>query len=86
MLKAAIQRQHADVAVSLVFDMMAAAMKAGERIEIRGFGVFTVRAYEGYQGRNPKTGEVVSVPAKRAPRFRVGKELRERVDLPKKAP
>lgn len=69
--------------VNLVFDMFADNMKNGGRIEIRGFGSFTVRAYESYTGRNPKTGENVSVKEKRAPFFKVGKELKALVDSKK---
>jgi integration host factor subunit beta len=55
-------------------------MRKGEGIEIRGFGSLTVRPYRPYEGRNPRTGEPVDVPAKRLPFFKVGKELRELVD------
>jgi integration host factor subunit beta len=61
------------------------AAKRGERIEIRGFGSFTSKAYEAYTGRNPRTGETIHVPAKRLPFFKVGKELKERVDYPQVA-
>jgi integration host factor subunit beta len=52
----------------------------GERIEIRGFGSFLVKNYRGYRGRNPKTGEIVDVSGKKLPFFKVGKELKERVN------
>jgi integration host factor subunit beta len=61
---------------------MSNALVKGERIEIRGFGNFTVRNYQSYQGRNPRTGTKVEVSPKRLPFFKVGKELKERVDLP----
>jgi integration host factor subunit beta len=51
-----------------------------ERIEIRGFGSFKVKSYHGYKGRNPKTGDLIKVDGKKLPFFKVGKELRERVD------
>lgn len=70
----------AEAVVNLVFDTMVEAMRRGERIEIRGFGSFVVKQYGAYEGRNPKTGEKIYVPAKRSPFFKVGKELRERVD------
>ena len=70
-----------ETAVNTVFDAMVVALKREERIEIRGFGNFTVRKYRAYQGRNPKTGDQVEVPPKRMPFFKVGKDLRERVDL-----
>jgi integration host factor subunit beta len=64
----------------MVFDMMSDALKKDDRIEIRGFGSFVNRSYASYQGRNPKTGQIVEVPPKRVPFFKVGKELREMVD------
>jgi len=63
--------------VDMVFDTMANALIAGDRIEVRGFGSFIVRHYEGYTGRNPKTGETTNVEAKRLPFFKVGKDFRE---------
>jgi len=66
--------------VNLVFDGLATALKSGGRIEIRGFGSFVVREYDAYKGRNPKTGKVVEVKPKRLPFFKVGRELKKRVD------
>jgi integration host factor subunit beta len=66
--------------VNIVFDSMAAELAAGGRIEIRGFGSFVVKEYKSYMGRNPKTGEVIRVKPKKLPFFKVGKELRERVN------
>ncbi|MCJ7663467.1 MAG: integration host factor subunit beta, partial [Desulfobacterales bacterium] len=66
-----------------VFDEMVKALKTGDRVEIRGFGSFVIRNYGSYQGRNPKTGVTVSVLPKKLPYFKVGKELKERVDLKK---
>ncbi|MFO7982975.1 MAG: integration host factor subunit beta [Desulfuromonadales bacterium] len=66
--------------VNIIFDEMTEALTNEDRIEIRGFGSFVVRSYEGRLGRNPKTGEVISVKSKKLPFFKVGKELRERVD------
>jgi integration host factor subunit beta len=65
--------------VNLVFDGFTDALKNGGRIEIRGFGSFTVREYDGYRGRNPKTGEPVAVKPKKGAFFKVGKELKKRV-------
>ncbi len=73
-------QKEADLVVNLVLDGMTEALRRGERIEIRGFGSLIVKTYEPYIGRNPKTGEQVQVPAKRLPFFKVGKELKERVD------
>jgi integration host factor subunit beta len=65
---------------------MTEALQRGDRIEIRGFGSFTSKSYEAYTGRNPRTGETIHVPAKRLPFFKVGKELKERVDYPRGRP
>lgn len=78
--KAHLQHKQSEIVVNMVFDMMADALRKDERIEIRGFGSFVNRSYESYQGRNPKTGQVVQVPPKRVPFFKVGKELKEMVD------
>lgn len=67
--------------VNIVFDSMTEELSRGGRIEIRGFGSFMVKDYRAYMGRNPKTGEVIQVHPKRLPFFKVGKELRERVNL-----
>jgi len=66
--------------VNLIFDGFKDALAEGDRIEIRGVGSFVVREYKTYKGRNPKTGIVVEVKPKRLPYFKVGKELKERVD------
>ena len=66
--------------VNLIFDSMSQALIDKDRIEIRGFGSFMVKDYKAYMGRNPKTGEVIHVKEKMLPFFKVGKELRERVD------
>jgi integration host factor subunit beta len=65
--------------VDLVFDGFTNALKNGGRIEIRGFGVFEVREYGAYKGRNPKTGKVVDVKPKKGAFFKVGRELKKRV-------
>lgn len=72
----------AEIVVNTIFDAMTDALRAEERVEIRGFGSFEVRHYAPYRGRNPKTGEEVFVAAKKAPFFKTGKELRERVNTP----
>ncbi len=74
-----IHRQVSEFVVNSVFEAMAEAMEKGEGVEIRGFGSFSVRKYGSYIGRNPKTGEKISVKPKKLPFFKVGKELRERV-------
>jgi integration host factor subunit beta len=59
---------------------MADSLAKGDRVEIRGFGSFKVKKYNSYQGRNPKTGEIIRVREKKLPYFKVGKEMKERVD------
>jgi integration host factor subunit beta len=66
--------------VNLVFETMSGSLVNGSRIEVRGFGSFEVREYRDYMGRNPKTGKKIAVGKKKLPFFKVGKELRERVD------
>ena len=75
-----ISKKDTEVVVNTIFDGMTEALKRGERIEIRGFGSFQVKIREAREGRNPKTGEEVKIPAKRTPFFKVGKELKERID------
>jgi integration host factor subunit beta len=67
--------------VNLIYRKMRDTMVNGGRIEIRGFGSFVVKEYQPYQGRNPKTGEKIPVPPKKLPFFKVGKELKERIDV-----
>ncbi len=73
---------HRDVEaiVNMVFEEMKEALLEGDRIEIRGFGSFRIKEYDGRAGRNPKTGESVEVPPKRLPHFKVGKELCDRIN------
>ncbi len=75
-----ISKIEASKIVNLFFDQMASALEKGDRVEIRGLCSFYVKAYEGYTGRNPKTGETVAVVPKKLPYFKCGKELRARVD------
>jgi integration host factor subunit beta len=70
-----------DFAVKMVLDAMADALAQGDRIEIRGFGSFSLNYRPPRVGRNPKSGEKVQVPEKYVPHFKAGKELRERVDI-----
>ncbi len=71
----------AEEVVNTVFGNMEEALVKGERVEIRGLGSFKVKSYDGYNGRNPKTGEIIKVTPKKLPFFKVGKELKERVDV-----
>jgi len=75
-----ISKKDTEVVVNTIFDSMTEALRRGERIEIRGFGSFQVKVREAREGRNPKTGEEVHIPAKRTPFFKVGKDLKEMVD------
>ena len=75
-----IQLRVAKVIIDLLFDGMKEALGRGERIEVRGFGSFIVKNYGGHKGRNPKTGEIVDVPAKKLPVFKVGKQLKQIVN------
>ena len=70
----------AKVIVESFFDGMVESLKNGKRIEIRGFGSFSVRYYGAYKGRNPKTGKIIDVPPKKLPYFKVGKEMKEWVN------
>jgi integration host factor subunit beta len=76
-----LSHKDASVVVETIFDQMTEAMRQDERIEIRGFGSFSVLRRESRMGRNPKTGEQVKVPEKKVPFFKAGKELREKVDF-----
>ncbi|HEB50090.1 MAG TPA: integration host factor subunit beta [Desulfobulbus sp.] len=67
-----------------IIDTMSDALARGESIEIRGFGSFVVKEYGSYTGRNPKTGEKIQVAPKKLPFFKVGKDLREKVDQNRK--
>jgi integration host factor subunit beta len=67
--------------VNLLFDGFTEELQTGGRIEIRGFGSFVVRNYQSYTGRNPKTGSNIDVAPKRLPFFKVGKELKEKINL-----
>ena len=69
-----------ELAVKMILERMSTALSTGRRIEIRGFGSFVVKHRQARDGRNPKTGAIVPVRAKRIPFFKVGKELRLRVD------
>ncbi|MDY6990285.1 MAG: HU family DNA-binding protein [Thermodesulfobacteriota bacterium] len=73
----------AEQVVDMLFDRMAEALAKGDRVEIRGLCSIFVKEYEGYTGRNPKTGKPIQVPAKKLPFFKCGKGLKERVDTHK---
>jgi len=79
-IKKDISNKRAEEIINHVFNSMTEAMVKGDRIEIRGLGSFVVKEYESYTGRNPKTGESITVRPKKLPFFKVGKELKEMVD------
>ena len=72
----------AELAVKVILDTLSGTLARGGRIEIRGFGSFSLNYRPPRIGRNPKSGDKVQVPAKHVPHFKAGKELRERVDYP----
>lgn len=69
-----------EIVVNTVFDSIEDALKSGDKVEIRGFGSFTIRERLGREARNPKSGEIVRIPSKKTPFFKTGKELKERVN------
>lgn len=73
-------QRDAELIVATIFEEVVAALAAGERVELRGFGAFTVKRRNARTGRNPRTGAAVTVNEKRVPFFKAGKELRERVN------
>lgn len=75
-----IHKRDVELVVNTVFEAMTAALRRGERIELRGFGTFQVRLREARLGRNPKSGAAVRIPARRTAFFKTGKMLREMVD------
>ncbi|OLC73216.1 MAG: integration host factor subunit beta [Deltaproteobacteria bacterium] len=78
--KRQLTQKQAELTIETIFESMKAALCRGDNIEIRGLGAFHVKNYQGYNGRNPKTGEVIPVKPKRGILFRTGKELRDRVN------
>ena len=75
-----LSKLEAEAVINLSFNKMADALSQGDRVEIRGLCSFFIKKYGGYTGRNPKTGEKVKIKPKKLPFFKVGKELKERVD------
>jgi len=75
-----LTKTKAEEVVDLVFSEMTNALVTGDRVEVRGLGSFKVKSYDGYRGRNPKTGEQIKVKPKKLAFFKCGKELKERVD------
>jgi integration host factor subunit beta len=75
-----LNKKEAELVVNTIFDSIGNALLAGDRVEIRGFGSFTIRERDSREARNPKSGEIVKIPNKKTPFFKTGKELRERVN------
>ena len=75
-----IPKKKAELIVDTVFEEMKKALETGDRIELRGFGSFVNKSYGSYTGRNPRTGESIQVPPKKLPFFKVGKELKEKLE------
>lgn len=84
--KTNLTKKKVEAIVNCVFDTMFEALVNGDRIEIRGFGSWFVKGYKSYVGRNPKTGASVTVPEKKLPFFKVGKELKKTIDTGKSHP
>jgi len=79
--KTGLTKAEAADVVQTFFDSLTEALAKGERVEIRGLCSFFIKEYDSYTGRNPKTGEKVTIPPKKLPFFKCGKELKERVDF-----
>jgi len=75
-----LTKKHSEIIVNTLFDSIVKALGKGDKIELRGFGSFRVRTRDARVGRNPKTGEIVHVPAKKIPFFKPGKELKELIN------
>ena len=75
-----ISKKEAATIVNLFFDKISSALAEGDRVEIRRLCTFFVKEYESYNGRNPKTGETITVASKKLPFFKCGQELKRRVD------
>ena len=76
----ALNKKEAELVINTIFDSIGTALAEGDRVEIRGFGSFTIRERDAREARNPKSGEVVKIPNKKTPFFKTGKELRARVN------
>ncbi len=78
--EAEMTKKDAEQLVEIIFDNIVGTLNKGEKIELRGFGSFRVRERDARKGRNPKTGEAVSIPAKRVAYFKPGKDLKETIN------
>jgi integration host factor subunit beta len=75
-----LTKKESETVIKTIFGSISEALSVGDKVELRGFGSFRVRDRKSRQGRNPKTGDTVKVPAKKVPFFKAGKELRALVD------
>ena len=75
-----LNKRESELIVNTIFDSIGGELMQGGRVEIRGFGSFTIRSRDAREARNPKSGDVVMIPEKKTPFFKTGKELRERVN------
>lgn len=75
-----LNKRESELIVNTIFDSIGGELKKGGRVEIRGFGSFTIRSRDAREARNPKSGDIVMIAEKKAPFFKTGKELRERVN------
>jgi len=78
--KVNLTKKQTEIIVNILFNSITEALSDGDKVELRGFGSFRIRARNPREGRNPKTGDTVHIPAKKVPFFKAGKELREMVD------
>jgi integration host factor subunit beta len=78
--KVNLTKRQTEVIVNILFNSITEALSDGDKVELRGFGSFRIRDRNPREGRNPKTGDTVHIPAKKVPFFKAGKELREMVD------
>jgi len=75
-----LNKKDAETVINLIFGGIGSALAQGDRVEIRGFGSFSVRERDAREARNPKSGELVKIPSRKTPFFKTGKDLRDRVD------
>ena len=75
-----LNKRESELVINTIFDSIGSELMQGGRVEIRGFGSFTIRSRDAREARNPKSGDVVMIPEKKTPFFKTGKELRERVN------
>ena len=75
--KSGLDRKQADAAVEAFMGVIADALKAGDKVQLIGFGTFEVKERAAHQGRNPATGETIEIPASKAPVFKAGKTLKD---------